>query len=479
MSEGTKLGNQEDLEFDKNISKEKEDLISKDAGATKLGEVSDFEKSLYENQAVSEEEKPKNDAPIDEAPKEESVKDSKEVAEEPVAEEPATESSEKSEEAVVEEPVAEATQEPVVEKDQSATQSDDTLSEFERALEDSILDYGEGDLIKGTVRGIEKSGVLVDIGYKSDGYIPNNEFGGPHTETPSNTLEVGDDINVVIDKLETKEGYTLLSRKKALYELSWDTLHESMKEKNLLDVFVMSKVDGGLIVSYNGIRGFIPLSQLSIDSKDEVDGLLKTTLKAMVINVDRRRRKVIFSCRASQSKELSESVEKLLETMEVGKVIKGRVSSIKDFGVFVDLGGIEGLVHISELSWARVSHPSEVVKENEEYDVVVLGIDQSSKKISLGMKQLQDDPWKNLQERYTVGQIVTGKVSRIVPFGAFVQLEKDLEGLIHISELSNDHVSDISEIVSVGQEVSVSIIKLQADDQKIGLSMKAAQAQAE
>ncbi|NDC82824.1 S1 RNA-binding domain-containing protein [bacterium] len=343
---------------------------------------------------------------------------------------------------------------------------------FEQEMERMILDYQDGDIIKGVVRRVEKSGVLVDISHKSDGYILNGEFGFDPEESPADTVKPGDEVNVMILKLESREGYTVLSRRRAEYELAWNTMNRFSKSKELLSVKVVSKVEGGLVVSYNGIKGFIPASQVIKEGDDSLDSFVGQVLEVVVIQVDRKRRKVIFSHKV-KSRLSREDTSKLFEGIEIGQTKVGKVTSIKDFGAFVDLGGVEGLVHISEISWSRVGHPSEVLKIGQEVSVFVLGVDRENFKISLGMKQLQSDPWVSVAERYAVGQVVTGDVTRTVPFGAFVKLEEHLEGLIHISELSNHHVEKVQDVVKPGDSVKVKIIKLIPAEQRIGLSIKA------
>ncbi len=349
---------------------------------------------------------------------------------------------------------------------------DNELDLFKAAIETSLVDFKEGDVVKGVIRSIEKSGLLVDISYKSDGFVPNNEFSDANSLVPTASLAVNDLVDVYIDKLETREGYTLLSCKKAEYELMWKKMGQFLDSKETLNVRVLSVVRGGVVVTFSGIRGFVPLSHLLIDNKSALDGLVGTVLPVIVLNVDESRRKVVFSNRMAQKKPLTEDAVGLMDSLEVGQVHKGTVSSLKDFGAFIDIGGIEGLAHISELSWSRVSHPSEILKEGQEVDVFVLGVDKEKQRISFGLKQLQEDPWSKVMEKYAVGQVLDGSVSRIVPFGAFVQLEPNLEGLIHISEFSDNHVKNIRDIVKEGDKVTVKVIRLQPDEQKIGLSLK-------
>ena len=349
---------------------------------------------------------------------------------------------------------------------------DNELDLFKAAIESSLVDFKEGDVVKGVVRSMEKSGLLIDISYKSDGFVPNNEFSDANSLVPTESLAVNDLIDVYIDKLETKEGYTLLSCKKAEYELMWKKMGHFLDSKETLNVKVLSVVRGGVVVTFSGIRGFIPLSHLLIDNKSALDGLVGTILPVIVLNVDESRRKVVFSNRMAQKKPLTANAIGLMDSLEVGQIHKGVVSSLKDFGAFIDIGGIEGLAHISELSWSRVSHPSEILTEGATVEVFVLGVDKEKQRISFGLKQLQEDPWSKVLERYTVGQIIEGTISRIVPFGAFVQLEPNLEGLIHISEFSDSHVKNIRDLVNEADKVMVKVIRLQPEEQKIGLSLK-------
>jgi len=349
---------------------------------------------------------------------------------------------------------------------------DNELDLFKAAIETSLVDFKEGDVVKGVIRSIEKSGLLIDISYKSDGFVPNSEFSDSNSLVPTESLVVGDMIDVYIEKLETKEGYTLLSCKKAEYELMWKKMGHFLDSKETLNVKVLSVVRGGVVVTFSGIRGFIPLSHLLIDNKSALDGLVGTVLPVIVLNVDESRRKVVFSNRMAQKKPLTADAVGLMDSLEVGQIHKGVVSSLKDFGAFIDIGGIEGLAHISELSWSRVSHPSEILTEGSEVEVFVLGVDKDKQRISFGLKQLQEDPWSKVMDRYTVGQVLQGTVSRIVPFGAFVQLEPNLEGLIHISEFSDSHVKNIRDLVKEDDKVTIKVIRLQPEEQKIGLSLK-------
>ncbi len=433
MSEGTKLGEFKDHQaFNTAVARE-EDFQNQDSSATKMGELSEFEKSLYGD-----------DSP---------AKSTKSVTPSSNTESANTESSSAAEAAFASE------------------QSD----YFENELDRLIVDYQEGDIIKGIVRRVEKSGVMVDISFKSDGFIVNAEFSNDPDEVPSDFLKPGDEISVFIVNLESKEGYTVLSKKRADYELAWGKVNHLAKTRDTIQVKVNSKVQGGVVADYFGIKGFIPASQLLTDSESDLQIFVNQTLEVCVLQADRRRRKVIFSHKQAQSKSQRNDYEQLINDLEVGEVRPGKVTSIKDFGVFVDLGGVEGLVHISELSWSRVNHPSEIVKLGQAVNVFILGVDRESRKVSLGMKQLEPDPWVAVAEKYKVGQVIEGTITRLAAFGAFIRIDDHLEGLIHISELSMEHVNAVSDVVSPGQVVNAKIIKLIPSEQKIGLSLKAIQ----
>ncbi len=463
MNYGTKLGtSNEELSFS-----ELEKIDNNSLQGTKLGSISELEKELLQNE---------------ETPEINPVQNSHIAETEIVSEE--TKTIENKPEIKKSEPIIEnlsitnsnsETKSNINDKTTTKTATKTNTQhqdELEKNLNNIIFDYNIGDLTTGIVRAIEKSGILVDFKYKADGFIPNNEFSLGADDLQIKDIKPGDEINVLIIKLETKEGYALLSRKKAEFEAAWNYLIAIAKTKEVINVDVISKVEGGLVVDYKGIRGFIPASQVIKKTEENLDEFLNTSLDVTVIQVERKRRKVIFSHKLAKQKSTKKENEKLYEELEVGQIRTGLVSSIRSFGVFVDLGGAEGLVHISELSWARVNHPSELLKIGDEVKVFVLGFDKDNRKISLGMKQLQADPWVNITEKYEIGQIVQGKVSRLVSFGAFIQLDKNIEGLIHISELSYDHIDKIENVIKPGDTINAKIIKLIPEEQKIGLSLK-------
>ncbi len=348
----------------------------------------------------------------------------------------------------------------------------ESLSDFELAMEEMISEFHPGDLVKGIVRTVEKSGVIVDIGYKSDAFIPNNEFSNDPNLSPESVLKPGDEVSGVIEKLESKEGYTLLSRKKAEYEEIWNELAELVKSKTVVKARINAKVNGGVVATFKGIRGFIPASQLLKEGETDLNPFINTDVDVTILQSDRKKRKIMFSKRFSKNRASREEIAKALDELEVGQVHTGTVESLKPFGAFIKIGSLEGLAHISELSWARVNHPSEVLKPGESVNVVILGVDREAQRVSLGVKQLLPDPWVKASEKYQIGQWVEGEVSRTVPFGAFVRIDADLEGLLHISEMASKRIEKIEECVQVGQKISVRIIKLSPQEQRVGLSLK-------
>ncbi len=352
--------------------------------------------------------------------------------------------------------------EEVIDDVRSSPASASDENDFESHLEADFNDFVEGDIVKARIRTIKKSGVLVDFNYKSDGFIPSNDL----SNSLDDQIEEGLEIHAMIQKLETKEGYSLLSETLARAEMIWDDLYDIMNNKEIVEIQIKKQNQKGYLVDYESVSGFLHAEEG--DAFAEGD-----RVQAMILNVDKRRRKVLFSSRNIQNMLFKkEEVSKFLTEVAIGDVLKGTVSGIKKFGVFVNLGKAEGLVHISEISWRRISHPSDVVQMGDEVDVEVLAIDEEKGKLSLGMKQLSQDPWTTIDTHFKVGQVVSGKVVRIIDFGAFVLIDSDLEGLVHISEIATKRINALSDILSIGDQVNVKIIKLTKHDQKIGLSIK-------
>ncbi len=338
--------------------------------------------------------------------------------------------------------------------------------------EETFKTYQAGDIIKGKIAKIDPIGVLVDIGYKSEGLIPAAEFSDVPAGELEKRLKIGDEVEVFIEKLESKEGYVILSKKHADREKKWRIAYDAYKNRKVLEAKVVSVVKGGLVVDCEGIRGFIPASQVVKKPEAELAEFVGKNIPIKVIEIDRRQGRVVLSHKLAAAEKQRFEAEKLFDEIEVGQIRHGTVTSIKKFGAFVDLGGVEGLIPLSEISWKRVSHPSEVLKVGDETDCFVLGIDREKRKISLGLKELQPDPWVEAEKLYKVGEIVKGRVARLAKFGAFVELEKGLEGLVHISELSITPVSKPEDAVKPGDEVQVKILRILPEEQKIGLSIR-------
>ncbi|MCX5750300.1 MAG: S1 RNA-binding domain-containing protein [Candidatus Saganbacteria bacterium] len=327
----------------------------------------------------------------------------------------------------------------------------------------TFKEYQIGDIVKGKVAKIDTSGILVDIGYKAEGLLPAEEGEG---------LKVGDDIFALIENLENREGYVELSKKKADNEKKWKAAYDAYKNREVLEAKVTSAVNGGLVVDYEGIRGFIPASQVAKKPETTLQEFVGQLIPVKIIELNRRQGKVVLSNKMAEPEKHKLQANKILEELEVGQVKHGKVVSIKSFGAFVDIGGIEGLVHLSELSWKRVNHPSAVVKMDQELDVFILGVDKTNKKVALGLKELLVDPWVTAGEKYKVGQLIKVKVARLTKFGAFVDIDDQLEGLIHISELSTQNIKTPEEAVKPGDEVEVKIIRISPEEQRIGLSIR-------
>ncbi|MFR4999963.1 MAG: 30S ribosomal protein S1 [Slackia sp.] len=340
-------------------------------------------------------------------------------------------------------------------------------------IDGTLTDFDEGDLVKGTVVKLEHDEVLLDIGFKSEGVIPSRELSIRKDADPSDIVALGDEIEALVLQKEDKDGRLILSKKRAEYERAWIQVEEKFKAGEVVTGEVIEVVKGGLILDI-GLRGFLPASLVDLRRVKDLDMYLGTEIEARVIEMDRNRNNVVLSRRVLLEEGRKNERAEILSKLAKGMRLKGTVSSIVDFGAFVDLGGIDGLVHISELSWNHVNHPSEVVKVGDEVEVEVLDVDLQRERISLGLKQTTEDPWLKLVESYPVGSIVDGKVTKIVPFGAFIELGSNVEGLVHISEMAAKHIDTPAQVVKVGQEVKVKVMEINPDRRRISLSMKAA-----
>ena len=345
--------------------------------------------------------------------------------------------------------------------------------EMNQMIDGTLTDFDEGDLIDGTVVKIEHDEVLVDIGFKSEGVIPARELSIRKDADPSEVVNLGDKIEALVLQKEDKDGRLILSKKRAEYERAWIQVEDKFKAGEVVTGEVIEVVKGGLILDI-GLRGFLPASLVDLRRVKDLSAYLGTEIEARVIEMDRNRNNVVLSRRVLLEEGRKNERAEILEKLSKGMRLKGTVSSIVDFGAFVDLGGIDGLIHISELSWSHVNHPSEVVKVGEEVEVEVLDVDLQRERISLGLKQTTEDPWTKLVETYPVGTVVDGKVAKIVPFGAFIELGANVEGLVHISEMAMKHIDSPAQVVHVGDAVKVKVMDVNVERRRISLSMKAA-----
>ena len=345
--------------------------------------------------------------------------------------------------------------------------------EMDGLVDKTIIDFDEGDIVNGTVVKIGHDEVLLDIGYKSEGVIPVRELSIRKDADPNDIVKLGDEIEALVLQKEDKDGRLILSKKRAEYERAWNRIEEKFNSGENVEGEVIEVVKGGLILDI-GLRGFLPASLVDLRRVKDLSSYMGTRIEARVIEMDRNRNNVVLSRRVVLEEARKAERSEILSKLQPGMRLKGTVSSIVDFGAFVDLGGIDGLVHISELSWNHVNHPSEVVKVGQEVEVQVLDVDLNRERISLGLKQTTEDPWRSLVKKYPVDAIVEGTVTKLVPFGAFVDLGDGIEGLVHISEMAKQHVDAPAQVCKVGDKVQVKVMEIDLDRRRISLSMKAA-----
>ncbi|HEY5503459.1 MAG TPA: 30S ribosomal protein S1 [Candidatus Anoxymicrobiaceae bacterium] len=335
----------------------------------------------------------------------------------------------------------------------------------------TIKIFNEGDIVSGTVVRVDKEEVLLDIGYKSEGVIPARELSIRYDVKPADIVSTGDELEALVLQKEDKEGRLILSKKRAQYERAWGNIERIKDEDGIVEGEVIEVVKGGLILDI-GLRGFLPASLVDMRRVKDLNQFLGRALEAKIIELDKNRNNVVLSRRAYLEKMKSTERKEFLESLEKGAKRTGSVSSIVNFGAFVDLGGVDGLIHISELSWSHVDHPSEVLAVGDEVSVEILDVDLERERVSLSLKKAQEDPWEKLAKEQPAGSTVHGKVTKLVPFGAFVEIAPGVEGLVHISELAWEHIEFPEEVVSVGEEVDAKIIDIDLDRRRISLSLK-------
>src|SRR3989440_5895920 len=335
----------------------------------------------------------------------------------------------------------------------------------------TISPFEEGDVVTGKVVRIDADEVLVDIGYKSEGVIPAHELSIRKSVDPPDEVELGEEVDALVLTKEDQDGRLILSKKRARFEKAWRRIEAAAESGEPVEGQVIEVVKGGLIIDL-GVRGFLPASLVDIRRVPHLDDYLGQKIECKVIELNRSRNNVVLSRRAVLEEERKEVRQQILDRLQPGLVVEGQISNIVDFGAFVDLDGIDGLIHISELSWSHVNHPSEILSIGDTVKVKVLDIDRERQRISLGLKQTQEDPWQRIVDTYNVGDELVGKVTKVVTFGAFVEILDGVEGLVHISELASHHVESPREIVHPGDEIRVKILEIDSDRRRLSLSAK-------
>ncbi|WP_371152130.1 30S ribosomal protein S1 [Buchananella felis] len=341
------------------------------------------------------------------------------------------------------------------------------------AIDGTIKYFNDGDIVTGTIVKVDRDEVLLDIGYKTEGVILSRELSIKNDVDPSDVVAVGDEVEAFVLQKEDKEGRLLLSKKRAQYERAWGTIEKIKEEDGVVTGSVIEVVKGGLIIDI-GLRGFLPASLVEMRRVRDLQPYVGMELEAKIIELDKNRNNVVLSRRAWLEQTQSEVRSHFLQTLKKGQVRSGVVSSIVNFGAFVDLGGVDGLVHVSELSWKHIDHPNEIVEVGQEVTVEVLDVDMDRERVSLSLKATQEDPWQAFARTHAIGQVVPGKVTKLVPFGAFVRVEDGIEGLVHISELAIRHVEVPEQVAKVGEEVFVKVIDIDLERRRISLSLKQA-----
>ncbi|MDP9394474.1 MAG: 30S ribosomal protein S1 [Actinomycetota bacterium] len=348
-----------------------------------------------------------------------------------------------------------------------------SVEDFLAAIDSTIKYFNDGDIVEGVIVKVDRDEVLLDIGYKTEGVIPSRELSIKHDVDPSEVVSVGDEVEALVLQKEDKEGRLILSKKRAQYERAWGTIEKVKEEDGVVNGTVIEVVKGGLILDI-GLRGFLPASLVEMRRVRDLQPYVGRELEAKIIELDKNRNNVVLSRRAWLEQTQSEVRQTFLTTLQKGQVRSGVVSSIVNFGAFVDLGGVDGLVHVSELSWKHIDHPSEVVEVGQEVTVEVLDVDMDRERVSLSLKATQEDPWQQFARTHAIGQVVPGKVTKLVPFGAFVRVEEGIEGLVHISELAERHVEIPEQVVQVNDTIFVKVIDIDLERRRISLSLKQA-----
>jgi 4-hydroxy-3-methylbut-2-enyl diphosphate reductase len=359
----------------------------------------------------------------------------------------------------------------VIEKMEELNKQENEMS-FREAYESSLVTLQTGEIVKGKIIGFNNAEVYVDMGYKSDGIIPMDQFSDDPNFKPEESIKIGDEVEVFVVRVNDGDGNVLLSKKKVDAMKGWDKIEEAYEKKLPIKAVVTDVVNGGVMAKSESVRIFVPASQISDRYVKDLSEFLKQTVNVRIVELNRQKKRVVGSQRQLLEEEKARLEKEFWENIEVGKKYSGVVKSLTDFGAFVDIGGVDGLIHISELSWLKIKHPSEVLKVGDKVEVNVLEFDREKKKVSLGYKKMEDNPWYHAEQKYKVGDIVKVKVVRLVPFGAFVELEEGIDGLVHISQISNVRIGKPGDVLEIGQVVEAKILEANFETKKIGLSIK-------
>ena len=347
------------------------------------------------------------------------------------------------------------------------------MNQFMDEIDKSMTRLEKGAILKGTVMTVGEEDVIVNIGHMSDGIISKNELSSESGKAPADLVSEGDEIDVYVLKADDGEGNVVLSKKRADQIVVWDDLAKAFENGTTMDVTVKEAVKGGVVAFVKGVRAFIPASQLSVAYVEDLEEFVGKELNVKIIDLNKEKKNVVLSRKEVEQADLKEKRAKLWETILPGDTMKGQVKRMENFGAFIDIGGLDGLAHVSQLSWKRVKHPSEVVSIGDQVDVEVLDVDKEKNRLSLKVLNVQENPWDDIDAHHHVNDVVEGTVVRVADFGAFVQLTSGVEGLVHVSEISNDHIKHPKDALQVGQTVEVRILDIKANDQRMSLSIKA------
>ena len=347
----------------------------------------------------------------------------------------------------------------------SATLTAPTNTELSDLIDSKFREFREGSIVKGTILEIRPQVVLVDIGYKSEGAIPSNEF-------EDEEIEIGDEIEVLLEKLENEEGMVVLSKEKAAHKQNWEKIVKVFQDGGLVRGKVKGVVKGGLTVNV-GVEAFLPGSQVDIIPPKDLNEYVGNVYEFKIVKVNDERKNIVLSRREVIEAERSELRQQFLTTVKIGDKVTGAIKNITDFGAFVDLQGMDGLLHITDMSWGRINHPSELLHIGQSVDVVILDVDKEKERVSLGLKQMSDNPWEDIERKFPIGQRVKGRVTKLLPYGAFVEIERGVEGLVHVSELSwVKRITRPSDVLELGQEIEAVVLGISIDEQKISLGVR-------